>query len=111
MFKKVLLAASAICLMSSAQAAGYKDGTYVEAGQGNAGMIRVQVVVEQGKISSVKVLRHSDTPELLQSAIEGIAPAVIKANGLKGVEAVSGASMSSEGIMEAVKKCLDKAQK
>ncbi len=108
MLKQVVLTAASALFALSAQAA-YKDGVYEDSGMGHDAQIVVRVTVAGGKISEVKVLRHGDTPELCGSAIEEIGPAVVKKQSLDGVEAVSGASDSSKGIMEAVGKILKKA--
>ena len=109
MLKKLFFICALAFTFTSVQAAEYKDGTYESSGQGNAGQIHVRVVVKDHKVASVKVLRHSETEDLLNGAIEELEPAIIKANGTNGVEAVSGASNSSNGIMEAVNSCLKKA--
>lgn len=94
----------------SSGAYAYKDGTYTGVGNGNASQIEVQVTVAKGKVSAVKVLKQAET-EMIFAAVESSLPeAVIAANGVKGVDAVSGASNSSKGFLEAVGKALEKAK-
>lgn len=94
----------------SAQAA-YKDGSYTGSGKGNASVIEVNVSISGGKIAKIDVLKQGETPMLFEAASGAIIPGVIKANGLQGVDAVTGASNSSRGLMSAIKEALDKASK
>lgn len=110
MFKKIALVAAAALIATGASAATYKNGTYTGVGTGNASEITVQVTVAGGKISAVKVLKHGETPMILEAAEKGISKKVIKKNGVEGVDVVSGASNSSKGILTAVKAALAKAK-
>lgn len=110
MIKQLIIAASAALLCAGAQAASYKDGTYTGEGTGNASKIQVQVVVAGGKISSVKVLKHGETEMLLNAAKKKLSKKIVQANGTEGVAAVTGASNSSKGIIEAVNKALEAAK-
>lgn len=110
MLKRVIAAVAAVLLCAGAQASTYKDGTYTGTGQGNASQIQVEVVVTGGKISSVKVLKHGETEMLLNAAQKKLSKTIVKNNGTEGVSAVTGASNSSKGIIEAVNKALEKAR-
>ena len=110
MIKQLIVAASAALLCAGAQAASYKDGTYTGEGTGNASKIQVEVVVAGGKITSVKVVKHGETEMLLNAAQRKLSKAIIKKNGTEGVAAVTGASNSSKGIIEAVNKALESAK-
>ncbi len=109
MIKQLIVAASAALLCAGAQAATYKDGTYTGEGTGNASKIQVEVVAG-GKITSVKVVKHGETEMLLNAAQKKLSKAIIKKNGTEGVAAVTGASNSSKGIIEAVNKALESAK-
>lgn len=87
---------------------GYTAGTYVGKATGNGGEIKVEVTVEDGKISDVKVLEHSETKGLGDSAMETIGE-VIKNTNSTNIETVSGATVSSNAMMEAVKDALRQA--
>jgi uncharacterized protein with FMN-binding domain len=109
MMKKIVIAAAAALIATGASAA-YKDGTYTGVAQGRASQIEVAVTVKAGKIAGVKVTKHGDTPMLCDAAADEIIPSIVKANGFKGVEPVSGATLSSKGIINAVKAALAKAK-
>ena len=107
--KKLIVLAAAALLAAGANAA-YKDGSYTGEGQGKSGPVKVQVTVKAGKIASVKVLAQKETPMIWKGAEAGVIPAIVKANGTKGVATVSGATLSSKGIIAATNAALAKAK-
>lgn len=107
--KKLIVLAAAALLAAGANAA-YKDGFYTGEGQGKSGPVKVQVTVKAGKIASVKVLEQKETPMIFKGAEAGVIPAIVKANGTKGVATVSGATLSSKGIIAATNAALAKAK-
>jgi len=107
--KKLIVLAAAALLAAGANAA-YKDGSYTGEGQGKSGPVKVQVTVKAGKIASVKVLEQKETPMIFKGAEAGVIPAIVKANGTKGVATVSGAPLSSKGIIAATNAALAKAK-
>ena len=107
--KKLIVLAAAALLAAGANAA-YKDGSYTGEGQGKSGPVKVQVTVKAGKIASVKVLEQKETPLIFKGAEAGVIPAIVKANGTKGVATVSGATLSSKGIIAATNAALAKAK-
>ena len=107
--KKLIVLAAAALLAAGANAA-YKDGSYTGEGQGQSGPVKVQVTVKAGKIASVKVLEQKETPMIFKGAEAGVIPAIVKANGTKGVATVSGATLSSKGIIAATNAALAKAK-
>ena len=107
--RKLIVLAAAALLAAGANAA-YKDGSYTGEGQGKSGPVKVQVTVKAGKIASVKVLEQKETPMIFKGAEAGVIPAIVKANGTKGVATVSGATLSSKGIIAATNAALAKAK-
>ena len=107
--KKLIVLAAAALLAAGANAA-YKDGSYTGEGQGKSGPVKVQVTVKAGKIASVKVLEQKETPMIFKGAEAGVIPAIVKANGTKGVATVSGATLSSKGIIASTNAALAKAK-
>lgn len=89
----------------------YTDGTYTGEGQGASGVIKVEVKVEKGKISEVNLVEHNETKTLVDGVKDNIVPEIIKNQSTEGVEAVSGATNSSNGVIEAVNKALESATK
>ena len=98
---------------AAAEAAGaveYTDGTYEAAGKGIGGDVPVTVTVEGGKISSVEVGDNSETQGIGSKAIEQLPEQIVAANGTTGVDAVSGATVTSSAIFTAVEDCLAQAK-
>lgn len=87
----------------------YKDGVYEGTGKGNNGDIKVEVTVEDGNIVSVVLTEHAETAGIYEAAEKGVVAEIIK-NQTAEVDAVSGATNSSNGIMEAVANALSEAK-
>lgn len=83
----------------------YTDGTYKGSGNGFRGKTEVTVTVESGVITDITIDSYKDDKEFFQKAKSGVISAIIKSQSL-GVDAVSGATFSSNGIIEAVKNAL-----
>ena len=93
---------------TSVPAGGYKDGTYQGSGTGFGGTITVQVTISGGKITSIDILSASgETPSYFASA-QGVIDRMISGQ-TPNVDAVSGATFSSNGIIKAVRNALSKA--
>lgn len=86
-------------------ALGLTDGIYVGEGEGFGGPIALQVEVKDGQIVEITIVSHSETPYLSDIAFEEV-PAAIIATQSTEVDAVSGATASSLGIMAAVENAL-----
>ena len=82
------------------------DGTYTGTGKGMHSNIAVTVTVEGGAITSVTVDSHDETPGVSDPAIEQIPAAIVEA-GSTDVDAVAGATLTSNGIIEAVNNALN----
>lgn len=82
------------------------DGTYTGTGKGMHSNIAVTVTVEGGAITSVTVDSHGETPGVSDPAIEQIPAAIVEA-GSTDVDAVAGATLTSNGIIEAVNNALN----
>lgn len=86
----------------------YKDGTYTAEADGFNGSVRVTVTIKNGKITNISN-SNTDTKEYFNKAWSRIQPAILKKQAVYGVDTVSGATFSSNGILEAVQKALAKA--
>ncbi|MGI6149023.1 MAG: FMN-binding protein [Firmicutes bacterium] len=78
------------------------DGEYVGSAEGFNGPLTVKVTVSGGTVTDVEVTAHSDTPGISDGAIKAV-PEAIVAGQTADVDAVSGATYTSRGIMNAVK--------
>ena len=85
----------------------YLDGIYTAEAMGFEGQITVQVTVAEDKITDITVLSAEDEEEYLSRAKQVI-PTILEGQD-PNVDAVSGATYSSTGILNAVKLALAKA--
>ena len=87
----------------------WKDGTYTGSGKGFGGTISVKVTVKDGKISAIDVTSASGETASYFSKTKGIIPKMISGQ-TTNVDAASGATYSSNGIITAVRNALSKAE-
>lgn len=87
----------------------WKDGTYTGSGKGFGGTISVKVTVKDGKISAIDVTSASGETASYFSKAKGIIPKIISGQ-TTNVDAASGATYSSNGIITAVRNALSKAE-
>lgn len=104
----------ATVLLYSAIAAVYGDSTYmvnadvyVGEGRGCYGPIKVGVTLEGDKIKDIQILEHNESPGVGAVAAELIADDIIKHQSI-AVDAISGCTKSSNGVVTAVKEALKK---
>mgnify|MGYP000534281002 CR=1 FL=1 len=86
----------------------YKDGTYYGTGTGFAGNLKVEVVINGGKISNIQIVETNDGSEYIQKA-SGVINRILGAQSTNGIDTVSGATFSSNGIIKAVRNALSQA--
>ena len=107
-FKKTIIVSSiglatlsALGCASSHTQGKYVDGTHLVQAKGKKSQIVLEVKVDQGKIVDIKTKSHKETESLYLNA-ERLLPRIVANNGHEGIDAVSGATYSSNGILKAV---------
>lgn len=88
----------------------YVDGVYEGSATGIGGTVPVTVTIEGGVIVSVEVGDNNETDGIGSVAIDELPALIVAANGTEGVEAVSGATITSNAILTAVEEALESAQ-
>jgi uncharacterized protein with FMN-binding domain len=81
---------------------GAPDGKYRGAALGKEDPVTVEVTIAGGRIVKVEILQHGDTPGIGDAAFEALPDAIVEAQSTK-VDAVSGATLSSQGVIDAVR--------
>lgn len=76
---------------------------------GMGGDLQVKVTMENGTIAKVEIVKHSETPGISDGAREQVPAAIVKANSTK-VDNVSGATITSKAIKEAVADALSQVK-
>ncbi|HBC32160.1 MAG TPA: flavocytochrome c [Clostridiales bacterium] len=87
---------------------GIKSGTYEVEGVGFGGKMSVKVTIKDGKIDDIEVLKDYETPGTGKIAMKLVSDRIIEGQSTN-VEAVSGATISSAGLMAMVRKALEEA--
>ena len=86
----------------------YKSGTYTTEAEGYGGVIKVETTFTDGKIDKINILENSETVGIGSVAIEQLPKEIVQYQSL-GVDVVSGATRTSNAIIEAVSKAVEKA--
>ena len=79
----------------------FTSGTYTAIDSGFGGPMTVKVVFSESGIESIEIVSSSETPEIGGAAMDTLIPIITEANGT-GVDGVSGATFSSNGLKNAV---------
>jgi uncharacterized protein with FMN-binding domain len=80
------------------------DGTYSASSLGYEGQVEVEVKVASGRIDSVRVTKHKE--KQFYSSLEDTPRKIVARQGIKGVDGTSGATITSEAIINATAKAL-----
>ena len=96
----------AVEMQSSTPSGAYLDGTYTGTGQGFRGDITVEVTVVGGSIQDITVISQQEDAQFFNRAESTIIEEILSSQSID-VTPVSGATFSSNGIMEAVSNALN----
>ena len=88
---------------------GLKDGSYEATVDGQNGPMTVSVTVTDGKLAEVTIVSNNETENIAGPALEKV-PAAMVAGNTPDVDGVTGATLTSGRIMDAVIQCLDQAK-
>ncbi len=101
----VLSAGLALALGASA---AVKDGVYTAKVIGHNAPMTVVVTIQDGKITNINARKNLETPNVGRRAIELMSDKIVRNQSI-GVDAVTGASLTSFAIKTAVRQCLQQA--
>ena len=94
-------------IASGSNVEGLKDGEYEGNSQGYGGDFKVKIKIKNGDLTAINVVTNNETPEYYEKASVIIAQILEKGN--TDVDSISGATISSEAIKNAVRDALHKA--
>jgi len=94
----------AIKVFDTLDVARVPDGTYRASSIAYAGPLHVEVIVKGGRIQVVRVTEHEE--KQFYAALSETPKRIIEKQGVRGVDAVTGATMTSEAIINAAAKAL-----
>lgn len=86
----------------------YKNGIYDGSGKGNHGEIKVSVTISDNKIKTIDLVDHNENKELSSPVFKEVSADMINKQSLE-VDAISGATITSIGFINAVKDAVSKA--
>lgn len=87
----------------------YLDGVYTATAEGFGGPITVQVTITGDTITDITIVSHDGETTSYFAKARSVVSAILETGTPTGVDAVSGATYSSTGILNAVKQALAKA--
>lgn len=88
------------------EAAVMQDGEYEGLGEGRSGMIKVAIEVKNHILTAIRILSQSES-KFAQPAEQQIIDAVLEKQTVEGVDAVSGATLTSNGMLTAIGMAID----
>ena len=87
----------------------YKDGEYLGKASAYNGNVEVKVTISGGKMTAIDIVKTKDDEEYFFDAQKKVIPEILEKQSTD-VDAVAGATTSSEGIAHAVEKALEQAK-
>lgn len=93
---------------TQASKGAYTPGTYTAAAPGLKGDVTVEVTFTADAIEKVEVTDHQETPGIGTNAVDKLPGRIVETQSL-GVDAVAGATVTSEAILAAVADCVTQA--
>lgn len=88
----------------------WNDGTYTETVNGKKGSFEVSVTIKDGTILDISVGENQETLDKGGVVIEQLPEQMIE-NQTYDVDAISGATVTSDALKEAVARCLEQASR
>ncbi len=79
----------------------FTPGTYTGAGEGRADAIAVEVTFAADKIEDIKVVEHEETVFISDAALQDLPARIVELQST-GIDTVTGATLSSMGVIAAV---------
>ena len=104
-----LLALGCVTGCSNKESGTYTPGTYTGEGQGFGGTVKVTITTDADKITDVTIEGENETPNIGGAALEQLANA-IKEKQSSEIDVVAGATLTSNGVKEAVAKAIELAK-
>ena len=87
----------------------YQDGEYLGKASAYNGNVEVKVTISGGKITAIDIVKTKDDEDYFFDAQKKVIPEILEKQSTD-VDAVAGATTSSEGIAHAVQKALEQAK-
>ncbi len=86
----------------------FDPGTYTATGEGKHGSVVVEVSFSESRIEEVKVVEHGETEDISYLPLNVLPAAIVESQSVD-VDAVSGATLSSQAVLSAVADAVEQA--
>lgn len=104
-FLALLMALMMLFTGAIAEQPAFTPGSYSASANGMMGEVKVDVVFTDNTIESVTITEQNETPSIAQAALDKIPSEIVQYQSL-AVDTVTGATMTSNAILDAVKQCV-----
>lgn len=105
---KPIAIAAALAMAASAGAAQLKSGTYTSTVNGHNAPMTVKVTIDQGRITQIDSSENQESLGVGEVGLKKVGDKILKYQST-GVDAVTGATFSSEALKQAVNDCVKQA--
>ena len=105
---KSLIAGAVALVFAASASAALKDGTYQAEVLGHNSPLTVKVTIANGNVIAIDSSKNLETRGVGKVGLAKTAAKIIRNQSI-GVDAVTGATVSSSAMVEGVKKCLEQA--
>lgn len=87
----------------------YADGVYRASSAGKVGQVPVTVTIEDGAITDIRVGQNSEVAAMAEKAQRYVIPQILELQTTEGVDTATGATLTSDAIIDAVAQALERA--
>ena len=106
---RLLVSVALLALVGCAGSGEYTDGVYQGSAEGYYDVVAVEVTVDAGRISEIRITESQETPAMVEPVTDVLIPEIIEEQGTGGVDTISGATCTSEAVLQAVEAALGNA--
>ncbi len=107
-FIYTMMAALVLCGCTQDKPLTFVAGSYETTYNGHNGPISIKTTFSDSCITNIEVLSQNETPHIGDVAFEQLIPQIISANGI-GMDAISGATITSHALLNAVAQAAEDA--
>lgn len=95
--------------IATASAAAFTPGDYEASAQGFGGAVTVKVTVDEAAVTAIEIVGDAETDGIGKTAIEEYAASLVGISSADGIDAKTGATITSEAVKAAVADALSQA--
>ena len=104
-----MMVALVLCGCAQDKPLTFVAGSYETTYNGHNGPISVKTTFSDSCVTKIEVLSHTETPHIGDGVFEQLIPQIISANGV-GIDAISGATITSHALLNAVARAAEDAK-